>query len=292
MKLPRFMMDALVRSRACVAEVAQGRFKVRVARTTEEYIDAFALVRTAYVFMGIEKLSSPELRIVEQQVLPESTVLVCYEGDELVGTMTVTLDSPAGLPLDADYAGDLDALRVRGALLVEYGSLAVVSRCHHDGVPQLLNVAAYRFARERLGATHTVIGVHPRAYPYYRALYGFEHLGAVQSHASLASPVIALVQDMVAYPQFVRSKYRKRQREVWMEHFFGKLPSFLALPPEHLPASELVRWKLPRQVFREIFVDRSDRLATLSDTTRDYLGKHRSRKTLVAGQLLSGNRRD
>jgi hypothetical protein len=281
MRLPRQLRHLLVRHKVKVHETSTERFAVRVARTREEYEDAFGLVKAAYVYLGIDALGSCELRLTEQHLLPEATVLVCYERDEIVGTMTVTLDSPAALPLDATYPEELATLRRRGARMVEYGSLAVVGRCQHLGVTHLLNIAAYRLARDYLRATHTVVGVHPRAEDYYGALYDFRAFAAVRQHSSLDAPVIGLVQNMDDFPSFAARKLRRAlgTGHSTAEHLFAVPLDCLKLPPAGMSSLDFVRWKLPRQVFAEVFGDELP--VTLSGELRDYLEEVRSRDTLA-----------
>lgn len=282
MKLPRCVIDRIIRRKVRLHAAPLGRFTVRVARTTREYEEAFALVRTAYVFMGIESLTSAPLRITDQHVLAESFVLVAHEGDELVGTMTVTMDSAAGLPLDKDYPNELAEQRDLGRRLCEFGSLAIVSRCHHSGVSTLLNMTAIRLARETLAASHVVMGIHPKATPVYRALWGFTPMGRAQEHANLRAPVASMVLALEGLETHLESHYRRPMATGHnvADHFFGTPFPGVELPPSHLSAESLERWKLPREVFRDLFVRHSNRLATLPEKTREVLARERSPETL------------
>jgi len=133
--------DWLIRRKVRMHRAPLDRFVVRVARSTADYEHAFRLLHVADAFQGFEDLDAEQLRITPQHVLPESTVLVAYEAERLVGTLTVTLDSPAGLPNDRDYPEEMAALRRAGATLVEFGSLAIVHRCWSSGVARLLEMA-------------------------------------------------------------------------------------------------------------------------------------------------------
>lgn len=199
------------------------RYQVRIARTVREYEDAFRLVHAAYVFQGIENVQAPELRCTPQQLSSDATVLVAYEGDVLVGTMTVTADSAAGLPLDKDCLNELTALRQQGARLVEYGAYAIVERCWSAGVSDLLYIAANVVTSSTLSATHVVIGVNPRATPFYRAIFNFRELAKTKQHATLRAPVVGLVQDLSRLEAFLRHHYTRPMASgrVPAEHFFG-----------------------------------------------------------------------
>ncbi len=273
--------DRAMRARIRPHEVSLDRYRVIVARQTQDYEDAFRLLHVAYAYQGIEDVRASKMRITAQHVLPEATVFVAYEGERCVGTMTVTCDSPAGLPLDKDYSANLDALRDRGSKLAECGSLAVVQRCEGKGVSQLLAMTGFNWSVTKLRATDMVIGVNPKAINYFRALYGFRPFARIQQHANLHAPVVGL---HVAFSDVVRHAKRHLAKPCadgipLAEYLCGKLPSCVQIP-EDIPPHEMARWKLSRPVFQELFLHKSDRLANLDKETRAYLAQWRSQETL------------
>ena len=221
MGLPFALADALIRRKVALHHTPLGSYDVRVARTTQERDDAARLVHAGYVYQGIESVRADELR-ADKQERTGSVVLVAYEGSDLVGTMSVIPDSNAGLPLDKDYPELLDALRKNGARLVEYGAYAIVERCWSEGVSNLLYIAANCLTSGK-GASHVVIGVHPRAAAFYRAVFNFRVLADAKQHATLQAPVVGLVQDLAELKAFLRKSYRKPMASgrLPVEHFFG-----------------------------------------------------------------------
>jgi hypothetical protein len=274
----------VLRARVPLHTAPVDRFQVRIARTVDDYRGAFRLVRAAYIAHGIESVRDPELRITPQHLMPEATVFVAHEDGQLVGTMTVTLDSPAGLPMDKEYRPELDALRATNTVIAEYGSLAVVQRCRHAGVTTLLNIAADRWANLLLGATHTVAQVHPKAEVIYAAHYNFEALGAAKAYGALGAPTIALVRDVAGWRTFASRHHTQLMasgHSVY-DHF---LEPSVHLPcvdvPSTRPPCDLARWKMPKPVFRELFMEETDSVASLDEAQRTYLGTVRSRGTLA-----------
>jgi hypothetical protein len=270
----------VLRKRLAMERTPLHRFRVRLARTADDYESAFRLVQASYVALGIDHALTRHLRMTSQHVLPEAWVLLAEEGGLLVGTMTVTLDSPARLPLDADYPSELDALRTAGARLCEFGTLAVVERRRHSGVSNLLNMAAVTIATQRLQATHLVAGVHPTAIEFYRAAYHFEQLGPAKGHANLEAPVAGMVSDLAVFHRFLEKAFPTPlpTGSLAADHFFGVPLPCIELPPgDHV---ELLRWKLSREVFQELFNRRTNHLATLDEKTRRYLEQFRSPTTL------------
>lgn len=288
MRLPRFVSDVVMRNKAGFYRVQPNRFHVRVARSAEDYKLAFRLVQVSYVAEGIEPLGPVGLRIVEQHVLPESTVLLAYEGSSVVATMTVTLDSPAGLPLDSEYGAELAALRDNGDRLVEFGAFSVVRRCQGSGVAQMLCLAASRIALHEQNASglpnadRIVIGVHPKVGDFYRAVWGFQCLGTAKAHSELKAPVLGLSVHGRELHQHVERHFPKPMYTGVRpaDHVFDGPPvPGLELPGPLSDDPALVRWKMSREVFRELFFEQSDRISTLSDATRRYVLQRRSRQT-------------
>lgn len=285
MKLPSVLSDPWIRWKARLHEIDVDRFQVRLARTAEEYRDAFRLVHVGYVFQGIEPLKAIDFRMTEQHVLAEAIVLVAYEGSQLVGTISVTKDSAAGLPMDKDYPEGLAALRRGGAQISEIGSLAVVRRCWHSSLMPLLGMAAGRVGFRVHKSTHSVIGVHPKAAPFYRALWDFQPLGHVRPHAELSAPVVGLVHERSRVEAHMTRCYPHRmtkgEQRYLVDYTFGeRVPSGLYLP-EDVPEREWPRFKMPRDVFRELFIDRTNRLAELSASTAHRLREQRSEETIA-----------
>lgn len=276
-------MDVLVRRRARsrLAATPFNRYRVSVARTVADHREAFRLVHIAYAWLGIDPVAGAGMRMTPQHVLPESTIFIVRdEEDRLVGTMTVTLDSAAGLPLDHDYPAEVAALRGPERRVVEYGSLAVVQRCKHTGVSTLLSLAANWFSLSFLRATDVVMGVNPKAVALYRAIFNFEPLGEPRHHAELETPVQGMVQDLTTIETWFRRhhRYRTSAGMALHEHFFDELPACITMPPV-ADLQSLARWKLSRPVFRRIFIEASDRIQTLDPRTRSQLQRWRSPRT-------------
>lgn len=283
MRVPRFVQDALLRrhARKMMSTAFDGDYTVSIARTVDEYEDAFRLVRIGYVYQGYLPMRSPELRIYDQHVLPESVVLVAKHRGDVVGTMTLTLDSPAGLPLDKDYPEELAELRRGGEKLVEYGALTVLRPHQKSGVTVLMNMAATWLSHNLLGAERVVIGINPKAIAWYRAAMTFSTFTAPRNHADLEAPVVGMTQDLEENRAFQRRCFRQPLSTGLMahEHYYEKLPEQIEKPPVKT-LEQLNRWKLPRDVFRALFVEHTHHLVDIDRPTREHLEQFRSARTL------------
>ncbi len=274
------LIDAKIRTRAALHETRLDKFRVKIATNIDEYEDAFRLLHMAYVYQGIQDIKSGYMRITPQHVLPETTVFVVYEGDTIAGTMTVTLDSPAGLPLDFDYPDEVRQLRSQGARMVEFGSLAIRQSFKGGGVTNLLTMATFHWAINILHATDLVIGINPAAEAWYRAVYNFELLGSSKTHASLSAPVLGMHCRLDELVDFLNAKHKKPLASgiLFGHHIANQMPDCIAIPQQVSP-QDLVRWKLSREVFRDIFISKSDHIKNLDDRTRAYLSRWRSEAT-------------
>src|SRR5688572_30129153 len=92
-----------VRRRARIEDMPHDRYVVRLARNADELTAAFRLVRDMFVRRGYASPDAPPLRMMPQHVLREAQVFVALEGEVVVATMTVTLDTEAGLPIDEAF---------------------------------------------------------------------------------------------------------------------------------------------------------------------------------------------
>lgn len=281
MGLPSIIADIRQRRRSRYGAIDLDRYRVRIARAVQDYEDAFKLLHIAAIAQGYEPVGGIEMRITPQHVLPESTVLVAHEDDMLVGTITNTLDSPAGLPIERICAAAVRDLRGRGARIVEFGSLGVVRRCWQTGVSELLLIAVHRLARSLLHATHAMIAVTPRMVTSYRANYGLVSIGKPQHSDEIGGDAQAMVVELDKLEEHVARHLRQPMRSGHrlVEHLQGVPLPCIDLP-EGIPEEEMVRWKMSREVFRELFIDQGNRIDSLDATTRRYLETRRSRQTL------------
>ncbi len=285
----KHLIDPLIRFKARLHDMPADRFRVRVARSTLDYRCAFSLVKRSYDDRGYTTHHINGFRMLPQHTLPESTVLVAVDGRQVVGTLTVILDSPAGLPIEEAYPDAIQALRRRGARLVEYSSLAVDPAHRRQGVARLMFLMANHLAFSRFDCTHCTIGVIPQAAPLYRALFDFHALGAPFRHDELGCSGIGLCQDLRKVRQFVRRHYHRRTRAgLTVFDLWASPPACIEVPPAMDPA-EWVRWKMPRPVFEDLFIRETNMLESMAPQVLDYLRAWRTAATFdVARPAATG----
>lgn len=263
------------------------RFSVRLANSAEDLEAAFRLIHVGYAYLGIESVSQSPYRMTDQHILPESHVLCAVEDGMLVGTITLTLDSPAKLPLDHDYP-EVERLRSPTRKLAEVGSFVVVKRCWNTGLAQYLAACAGRLAYSLFGVTDLVLGAHPKTLPYYRGIWGATVLGAPKSHASLNAPVISLLlqRDVLrAHVERTCAAATSTGYSIGDHLFDWQAPFPNTELEEDLILEGRVPSRVPRAVFQRLFIERTSHLQDISRETRDYLRTLRTEETLDAVPL-------
>lgn len=162
--------------------------EVKIASTVEEWEAAFRLVRKNYVDSGYESSSPKLLRFTPYHALPDTTVFVAKCEGEVVATFSLVADGkPLGLPLDALYQEEVDALRRQGRRLGEITSLAVAGLSQREFI-QVFSALIRLLTQyhHRQGGDTYLITVNPRHRSFYCKMIGFVALGPCRAYEAVA----------------------------------------------------------------------------------------------------------
>jgi hypothetical protein len=231
--------DAEICRRAALHALDLHAYELRPARTMTDLAAACSLLHDAYVDLGICSPKPTGMLVSPQHLAPETVVYLAHErgtGD-VVGTISVIFDGPAGLPLDDDYPDELSRVRAAATHVCEIGSLAVAAEHRRSGTNALLAMASLWAAQHAGDASHCVIGVHPRAADHYRALYGFRCFGESKVHCELQAPVIGLALDLATLEDHLRCAHPlpMRSGRYVHEHTCHELPACIVPSRRHRP---------------------------------------------------------
>lgn len=147
-------------------------FKIRISKMRRGRLQAGTLVTHRYEGEGYHTPS------VGKE--PALHTFIAYDEGQLVGTVSVRLDSRRGLAADELYGEATQTLRSRGYRLCEFTRLAVDKTVASKPVLAGLFHTAYLFAAVLRGCTHAVIEVTPQHSGFYRRALKFERIGDVQ----------------------------------------------------------------------------------------------------------------
>lgn len=140
--------------------------------------------------------------------LPESRAFVLKDKDKLLGTISIIVDSPCGLPMDNLFPREIQRLRGEGRKLAEVSLLSMV---HHNRKKKMFSLTnfekqlqlfrlfkiVYEYARHIAGVTDLVIGVHPKHETLYKYLM-FNTLGSPKSYPEArGNPALPMHLDIV-----------------------------------------------------------------------------------------------
>jgi len=161
-----------------------GAFKIRVAKREGFQRAAGTLVERKYSDRGYDTpLPKPD---------PHLFTFVAYDEGQLVGTVSIRLDSEQGLGADDLYKDEIDVLREGGCKICEFTRLAVDVAAVSKPVLAGLFHTAYLYAGEVHGCTFMVIEVNPRHVPFYRRALGFEPIGPERLNRKVNAPAVLL----------------------------------------------------------------------------------------------------
>ena len=111
---------------------------------------------------------------------------------EIIGTLTLTLDSKKGLLADELYKKEIDTIRSENKKLCEISKLAFKTNTNSKKIMAELFHSAYIYAHTLHAATDAVIEVNPRHAVFYKQLLGFQEIGSQRICPRVNAPALLL----------------------------------------------------------------------------------------------------
>lgn len=178
-------------------DVSPSRLSIRVADTVGQRREASVLVSKMYGWRGYKTAESDipacaEASGTRHDAAPTGATLIAFLGQRLVGTLTVSVDSPAGLACSELYPDEVARLRAEGGRLCEFTRLAVDRAAHSTQLLAMLFHVAFIYARQLRGGTDLLVEVNPRHAAFYRRLLDFSQLGPERVCPRVNAPAVLL----------------------------------------------------------------------------------------------------
>ncbi|MEA3210067.1 MAG: hypothetical protein QOE70_3124 [Chthoniobacter sp.] len=235
------------------------------ACTLEDLRKAYRLVHDVYLGTGFINAEPAGMRLRIFETTSETATFVAKLDGRVVGVLSVVGDSPElGLPSDAAFKPELDALRAIGARLCEVTNQAVAEEYRKSAVPTELMRCALAHVT-KFGYDETIATVSPSHNGFYELL-GFRELGSERTYSKkLHDPVVALGMDVNQHRQ---PPGDLNETEQFIHHFLTRDNRFF----EHVG-----EWA--RQA-RQTFLN-ADLLQQLFVTERNFLGECSPEELLV-----------
>lgn len=165
--------------------VNQDSYGIRLTDTAEGRNSASMLINKMYAwrgYTGTHQLADDPNRIT----------LTATDKGEVVGTLTIGIDSPIGLMADEIFRDELDTHRNRGARLCEFTKFAFdPSVRSKTSLANLFHLAVI-YARDIHDCTDIIIEVNPRHRRFYERMLGFTQQGDMKINARVNAPAYLL----------------------------------------------------------------------------------------------------
>ena len=147
---------------------------VRVTEDEEEIAAANRLVFRNYVEDGFWDNNEAQLDNNRFLSSPARTVCVVFEDGNLIGTMSIILDSSLGLPSDGTQAVLTSHLRKRGTAIAEVSAFAMNrSRCSHRKVVLFLMSFVLQYSFYHAGIDRLIGSCKPEHADFYESILCF-----------------------------------------------------------------------------------------------------------------------
>lgn len=226
--LPSFLQTEMIRRSLDVSKSIDARIQFKVAETDSEFEQAFRLVHDAYVREGFIAKQPSGLRVIPQQQLPSTHVLIAKKGQVVIGTLTLVRNSKTKLPLERVF--NLNSLQHSGTRIAEVTCLSVKSeyrRAEGGTVFASLMKFMYEFSAGYAGIDELVVAVFPKDALFYESLLCFNALER-KPVDYLGAPAIALHLNLKQAPMLYHQAYNHRCEANNLYRFFVdvRLPNF------------------------------------------------------------------
>ena len=174
---------------AAARELARKLFKIRFADSDGRRRSASFLVQRRYAWRGYQ-VDAPAA------IQPSRITLSAYDGDDVVATISVGLDTGNELFVNALFGDEVNSLRARGGKVCEFTKLAIEEAIKSKAVIAALFHTAYIHARRISSCTDLVVEVNPRHVLFYQRMLGFTVLGPTRADPRVQAPATLLHLDL------------------------------------------------------------------------------------------------
>lgn len=163
----------------------QDSYGIRLTDTTEGRNSASMLISKMYAwrgYAGTHQFSDDPNRIT----------LTATDKVDVVGTLTLGIDSPIGLMADQIFKEEMDQHRARGAKVCEFTKLAFDSSVRSKIALANLFHLAVIYARDIHHCSDIFIEINPRHRRFYEHMLGFERQGELKINPRVNAPAYLL----------------------------------------------------------------------------------------------------
>jgi hypothetical protein len=197
-----------------------------VAASANVRLDAARLVGKLYSaegYLGEEHVDGAPF-LTPHHLLPEATVFIAREGKRVIGTLTVILDSAAGLPMESLYGEEVAQLRASGRRVCEICSLAIDPQRENGSSTLVLNLfkRAMTYLVHLTDVSDALITLKPSHAAFYGRRLNFVSMGELKFDTRFGNAeTVAMRMSREYYNLAAAIKLPSSQRERLLADFFA-----------------------------------------------------------------------
>lgn len=169
---------------------SQSSFKIRAAETSRERRSASGLIDRMYATRGYQTTPLPE------EDSPNRKTFLASDHNAAIGTLTIGIDSAAGLLVESLFPDEVNGFRAAGRRICEFTKLAMERGARSPRLLAALFHVAYIYAHRIEDLHNLLIEVNPRHVRYYETMLGFKVIGAARHNARVNAPAVLLSLDL------------------------------------------------------------------------------------------------
>lgn len=163
----------------------QDKFRIKMLmRDGERRRETELLIQKRYAWRGYGQLGSLDE--------PNQLTMNAELFGRVYATLTVNVDSPAGLALDKTYGMEAARLRSQGRKLCEFGRFAIDPSARSKRLIASLFNLLYIYSYRVKGCTDILIEINPRHRDFYEKLLEFKQMGGERMCERVKAPALLM----------------------------------------------------------------------------------------------------
>lgn len=160
-------------------------YGIRLTDTSDGRNSASMLINRMYAWRGYSGDHQPSND-------PNRITLTATDKGDVVGTLSIGIDSEVGLMADEVFGAELDTHRANGARLCEFTKFAFDPSVRSKTALANVFHLAVIYARDMHGCTDIIIEVNPRHRRFYERMLGFRKEGELKINTRVDAPAYLL----------------------------------------------------------------------------------------------------
>lgn len=263
--------------------------RYKIAQETSELENAFELVWSRYVDVGLQRDDNAHIRFTKYHLLPTTKVLIATyypelgaeapdystftESGILVGTLSIIVDSPLGLPIEELCGMEVEQLRAQKHKLAEIIALAI-NPDFRDFVVMHLYRMMFSYVAGK-GVTDVVCSVVEKHHRFYRNALLFNPLGEAKEYGAANNEITqGHILNIKSAENRAKEAYSAIDFDADLHTFF-----FKDTTPENRPAGEGAPWT--HEQLKYFLTERTQMLNRLDKKTKAILRKEYQKAGLL-----------